>query len=132
MLLLRKVVAVEHPFVCSLTCWEDIAATLQKELPAKFSKDTAQTLREHATNLMEAFLYADTRQHKQSGTEEEFEEKQLFLDSLREKFSERSCASKLLLKPGRKKRKTRRVKKLLQDALETLKLKRTRQGEHGP
>ena len=112
MLLLREVVVVEHPFVRSSTCWEDIAATLQKELPAKFSKFTAQTLREHATNLMKAFLYADARQHKQSGTEEEFEEKQLFLDSLRENLVKESCASKLLLKPRIKKRKTRRAKKI--------------------
>ena len=38
LLLLREVVAVEHPFVRGSTSWEDIATTLQTELPTKFSK----------------------------------------------------------------------------------------------
>ena len=36
--LLREVLAVEHPFVHGSTCWEDIAATFQKELPANFQR----------------------------------------------------------------------------------------------
>ena len=35
-----EVVTVEHPFVPGSTCWEAIAATLQKELPAIFAKVT--------------------------------------------------------------------------------------------
>lgn len=57
-------------------CWDDIAATLLKDFLAKFGKITARTLRERATNLMEAFLSADVRQRKQSSTEEEFKEKE--------------------------------------------------------
>ena len=57
-------------------CWDDIAATLLKDFLAKFGKITVRTLRERATNLMEAFLSADVRQRKQSGTEEEFKEKE--------------------------------------------------------
>ena len=72
--------------------------TLQKELPANFSKVTVLTLRERATNLMEAFLYTDARQPKQSGTEEEFKEKQLLFESLREKFSERELFKQAAIK----------------------------------
>ena len=85
-MLLRKVVAVEHPFVSGSTCWEGIAATLQKDLPGKLAKVTVRTLRERATNLIEAFLNADTRQWKQGGTEEEFNEKEQLLESLRNRF----------------------------------------------
>ena len=80
-MLLREVVTVEHTFVRGSTCWEDIAAALQKELPAKFAKVIAGTLQERATNLMEAFLFANTRQHKQSGAEESIK-KQLLFESL--------------------------------------------------
>ena len=75
-MLLRKVVAVEHPFVRGSTCWKGIGATLQKDLPGKLAKVTVRTLRERVANLIEAFLNADTRQRKQSGTEEEFKEKE--------------------------------------------------------
>ena len=132
-MLLREVVAVEHPFVRGSTCWEDIAATLQKYVPAKFAKVSARTLRERANNLMEAFLNADTRQRKQSGTEEEFKEKQLLLESLHDRFEEREM-SKQAAAAARKKEKEdkERGEKLRQDALQTLKSKRTRQKEDGP
>ena len=132
-LLLREVVAVEYPFVRGSACWEDIAATLQKDLPAKFAKVTARTLRERATNLMEAFLNADTRQRKQSGTEEDFKEKQLLLESLRDKFEEREMF-KQATAAARKKEKEDRAKgeKLREDALQTLKSKKSRQDDDGP
>ena len=82
---------------------------------------------------MEAFLYADARQCKQSGTEEEFKEKQLLLESLREKFSEREVSKQAAIEARRKEKKNEESGgKLQQDALETLKLKRSRQDEHGP
>ena len=43
-LMLHEVVAVEHPFICGSSCWEDIASTLQKDFPAKCAKVTARTL----------------------------------------------------------------------------------------
>ena len=73
-LMLHEVVAVESAFIHRSSCWEDIASTLQRDCLAKFAKVTAQTVREDATNLMEAFLSADTRQHKQNGTEDKFKE----------------------------------------------------------
>ena len=51
-----------------------------------------ELLREHATNLMEAFLSADARQCKQSGTEEQIKEKEQLLEILCEKFTKRSLA----------------------------------------
>ena len=131
-LLLREVVAIEHPFVRGSTCWEDIATTLQKELPTKFAKVTARTLRERVTNLMEAFHKADSRQRKQSGTEEEFEEKQQLLESLRERFGEREMSKQAAVEARKKEKKDKESgEKLRQDALQTLKLKRSRQDECG-
>ena len=131
-LLLREVVAVEHPFVRGSTCWEEIASTLQKELPAKFATITARTLRERATNLMESFLNADAGQRKQSGTEEEFKVKQLLLESLRDIFCERELSKQAAVEARRKEKKDKESgEKLRQDALETLKRKRGRNDEHG-
>ena len=133
-LLLREVVAVEHPFVRGSSCWEDIAATLQKDFPTKFAKVTARTLRERATNLLEASLSADARQRKQSGTEKEFREKEQLLESLREKFAERDMAKHAAAAGARKKEKEDKDKEeqLRQDALLTLKSKKSRQNDGPP
>ena len=130
-LLPREIEAVEHPFVHGSSCWEDIAATLQKDFPMKFV--TARTLREHATSLMEAFLSADARQHKQSGTEEEFREKEQLLESLREKFEERDM-TKHAAAAARKKEKedTDKGEQPRQNALLTLKSKKSRQNDGPP
>ena len=50
-LLLCEVLAVKHPFVRRSSCWEDIAVTLQSDVSTNFTKVTACTLRECATNL---------------------------------------------------------------------------------
>ena len=124
-LMLHEVVAVEHPFISGSSCWEDIASTLQKDFPAKCAKVTVRTLREHAINLMEAFLSAHARQRKQSGTEEQIKEKEQLHESLREKFTERNLA-KQAAAAARKKEKVDRDKgqQLRQDALQTLKCKK--------
>ena len=88
-LLLRELAAVEQPFIRGATCWETIASNLMEEFPDKFGKITSRFLRERATNLMEAFLKADTKQCKQSGTEEDFKEKEELLESLRDKFAKK-------------------------------------------
>ena len=98
-MLLREVAAVEHPFVRGSTCWEDmIAATSQKYVSAKFAKVSARTLRERANHLMEAFLNADTRQRKQSGTIEELKESSYYLNLFVTYFRKERCQSKLLKK----------------------------------
>ena len=132
-LLLHEVVAVEHPFVRSSSCWVDISATLQKDFPTKFAKVTAQTLRERVTNLMEAFLSTDARQRKQSGTEEEFREREQLLESLREKIAERDMA-KHNAAAARKKEKEDKDEgeQLWQDALLTLKSNKSRQNNGPP
>ena len=63
-LFLREVVAEDHPFVRGATCWERIAVNLQENVPARFAKVTARTLRERAFNLMEPYIKEDSRQRK--------------------------------------------------------------------
>ena len=129
-LLLREVVAVEHPFVRSLSCWVDISATLQKDFPTKFA---AQTLRKSVTNLMEAFLSADTRQRKQSGTEKEFREREQLLESHREKFAERDMAKHAAAAARKKENEDKdEEEELWQDALLTLKSNKSRQNNGPP
>ena len=132
-LLPREIEAVKHPFVHGSSCWEDIAATLQKDFPTKFAKVTARTLRERATNLLEASLSADARQRKQSGTEKEFREKEQLLESLREKFEERDM-TKHAAAAARKKEKedTDKGEQPRQNALLTLKSKKSRQNDGPP
>ena len=57
----------------------------------------------------------------------------MLLESLREKFSERDMSKQAAIEARMKERKDKEsVEKLRQDALETMKLKKTRQDEHGP
>ena len=127
-LLLRELAAVESPFIRGASCWEAIATNLMEEFPEKFGKITARFLRERATNLMEAFLKADTKQRKQSGTEEEFKEKEELMESLREKFAKRDSQKQASLSAKQKEKEDReRGEQIRGDALLALKDKRNRQ-----
>ena len=127
-LLLRELAAVEQPFVRGATCWETIASNLMEEFPDRFSKITARFLRERATNLMEAFLKADTKQRKQSGTEEDFKEKEELLESLRDRFAKKEHMKQASLSAKHKEKEDReRGEKIREDAMLALKDKRTRQ-----
>jgi hypothetical protein len=77
---------------------------------------------------MEAFLKADTKQRKQSGTEEEFKEKEELMESLREKFAKRYSQKQASLSAKQKEKEDReRGEQIRGDALLALKDKRNRQ-----
>ena len=126
-LLLRELAAVEQPFVRGTTCWETIALNLMEDFPDRFSKITAHFLRERATNLMEAFLKADTKQQKQSGTEKDFKEKEELLESLKDRFAKEHMKQASLSAKHKEKEDRERGEKIREDAMLALKDKRTRQ-----
>ena len=99
-----------------------------EEFSDRLSKITAHFLRERATNLMEAFLKADTKQRKQSGTEEDFKEKEELLESLRDWFAKKEHMKQASLSAKHKEKEDReRGEKIREDAMLALKDKRTRQ-----
>ena len=82
--------------------------------------------------LMETFVNADTRQRKQSGTEEEFKAKQLLLESLHDRFEEIKMSKQAAAAAMKKEKEDKeRGEKLRQDALQTLKRNKTRPEEDG-
>ena len=76
---------------------------------------------------MEMFLKADTKQCKQSGTEEDFKEKEELMDSLRDKFAKKDSQKQASLSAKHKKEDHERGEKIQGDALLALKDKRTGQ-----
>ena len=129
-LLLRELVALEHPFVRASPCWDEIADRLQQAFPDKFARVTARTRRERAQNLMDVYVKEDNRQRKQSGVETDFKEKEGLLESLREKFAEREM-SKQAAASARKKEKGDKAKgqQMRADALLVMKEKRKATGD---